>query len=89
MTASPTRALTLAQTGVHRAPSSLAALREAAAAARWSWVDVELGAVKGKAALLKAFAAAFAFPATFGGNWDALADCLQDLSWRRDRGYLV
>ncbi len=35
----------------------------------------------GKAALLKTFAEAFAFPDWFGHNWDALADCLTDLSW--------
>ena len=89
MTGTPPRALTPEQSGVYRAPSALTALRDAVASARWSWIEVDLGTVKDKAALLKAFAAAFTFPATFGGNWDALADCLQDLSWRRDRGCVV
>jgi hypothetical protein len=34
-----------------------------------------------KAAFLAALAAAVGAPEYFGGNWDALADVLQDLSW--------
>ena len=34
-----------------------------------------------KAACLDEFAAAFQFPPSFGDNWDALRDCLCDLSW--------
>lgn len=42
-----------------------------------------------KPALLRAFAAALRFPDWFGGNWDALEDCLTDLSWIRAPGYLI
>jgi hypothetical protein len=31
---------------------------------------------------IEAIARALQFPAWFGGNWDALEDCLGDLSWR-------
>jgi hypothetical protein len=34
---------------------------------------------------LEAIARALEFPAWFGGNWDALEDCLGDLSWRESR----
>lgn len=34
-----------------------------------------------KASALAAFAAALDFPAWFGGNYDALADAVGDLSW--------
>jgi RNAse (barnase) inhibitor barstar len=34
-----------------------------------------------KAALLDEIASALAFPDWFGRNWDALDDCLGDLSW--------
>ena len=42
-----------------------------------------------KAALLARFAAALHFPDWFGHNWDALSDCLTDLSWLPARHYRV
>jgi RNAse (barnase) inhibitor barstar len=40
-----------------------------------------------KRALLDELARALEFPAHFGRNWDALADCLTDLGWLPARGY--
>lgn len=34
-------------------------------------------------------AQALEFPDWFGRNWDALADCLGDLSWKPADGYLI
>jgi hypothetical protein len=42
-----------------------------------------------KEKLLKNIAAALAFPDWFGHNWDALEDCLTDLSWREAPGYVL
>lgn len=42
---------------------------------------VPLAGCRGKAELLARMAAALEFPPTFGGNWDALSDCLRDLGW--------
>jgi hypothetical protein len=42
-----------------------------------------------KAALLNNFAAALGFPDWFGHNWDALEDCITDLSWRDAPGYVL
>jgi hypothetical protein len=42
-----------------------------------------------KDALLKNIAAALEFPAWFGHNWDALEDCLGDLSWRKAAGHVL
>lgn len=42
-----------------------------------------------KSLLLKNIAAALEFPGWFGHNWDALEDCLADLSWRQARGYVL
>jgi hypothetical protein len=38
---------------------------------------------------IEAIARALEFPAWFGGNWDALEDCLGDLSWREAPHRLV
>jgi len=39
--------------------------------------------------VFEAFAAALAFPDWFGRNWDALEDCLGDLSWRKAEGHVL
>ena len=38
---------------------------------------------------LRAIAQALNFPDWFGGNWDALEDCLGDLSWRPGDGHVL
>ena len=38
---------------------------------------------------LRAIAKALRFPDWFGGNWDALEDCLGDLSWRPGNGHVL
>lgn len=42
-----------------------------------------------KATLMRNIAAALQFPDWFGANWDALEDCLSDLSWLSASGYLL
>ncbi len=70
-----------AANGVYRAPSDATLLRDLAQAAGPGWCEVDLRRIRGKRGLFAALARALHFPETFGGNWDALADCLQDLSW--------
>jgi hypothetical protein len=52
-------------------------------------VRVDLSGVAGKDALLAQMAKALAFPDWFGGNWDALEDCLSDLSWSNASGHVL
>ena len=42
-----------------------------------------------KPTLLKNLAKALAFPDWFGENWDALEDCLTDLSWSDAPGHVL
>ena len=52
---------------------------------------VEIGRppIQSKADLLRGIAQALRFPAYFGGNWDALVDCLRDMGWWRSAGYAL
>ena len=45
--------------------------------------------IRSKADLLAVLASAGHFPDYFGGNWDALQDCLRDLSWIGNRKVVV
>lgn len=50
---------------------------------------IDLSRARDKQGLLDAIGKNMAFPDWYGGNWDALADCLGDLGWRPAEGYLV
>ena len=80
--------ITPARSGVYRAPPDLAKLR-AATGADAAWFDVDLTRTRDKASVLRTLAKALHFPPGFGENWDALADDLQDFSWRPARGYVL
>jgi len=74
--------------GVYRVPSA----DEVICAVRGSDLQIAripLDGVHDKRALLAAIAQVLEFPEWFGGNWDALEDCLTDLSWRRAGGHLL
>lgn len=65
------------------------ALIEGANALGWDVRPVELLGCRDRAAGFEAIADALRFPDWFGGNWDALADCLRDLEWLPAKGYLL
>jgi hypothetical protein len=57
--------------------------------ARLDFARVPLKDARSKDELLAAIARELAFPKWFGGNWDALEDCLTDLSWRAAEGHVL
>lgn len=66
-----------------------AALVEAATSLDFHVASIDCSTVHDRAAGLAKIADALAFPDWFGGNWDALADCLADLSWLDGDGFLL
>jgi hypothetical protein len=66
-----------------------AALVEAASALEFTVATANLETAADKHAALAEIAAALEFPPTFGGNWDALADSLGDLSWLPAPGHVL
>lgn len=65
------------------------ALVEAANEAGLRTAPVDFSGCGDKGDALARIAAALEFPDWFGGNWDALADCLGDLSWLGGEGHLL
>jgi len=52
-------------------------------------IQINLAGVQEQGDLLAKIASAMKFPEYFGMNWDALIDCLRDLSWLNPKGVLV
>lgn len=65
------------------------ALEEAAESLEYPVLRVDLSQVSTKEGFLTAVGEALEFPEWFGHNWDALADCLTDLSWMAADGYVI
>src|ERR1041384_1061341 len=77
-----------AKSGVYRA-SRVDAIEDALRGSGHSLARIALHDVTDKAALLRRIGAQLGFPAWFGENWDALEDCLTDLSWREGDGHVL
>jgi len=78
-----------AHSGIYAEPTELAALQRVAEARGLAWCDLDLAGGGTKNLFLQRCAAALKFPAGFGHNWDALADCLGDLAWLPAQGLVV
>lgn len=71
-------------------PKELARSESAAKSLGFFCARIDGAAAPDKASLLAALAKALRFPDYFGGNWEALADCLTDLGdWLPASGYLL
>ena len=77
------------QAGVYLSGPDTRLIAEAAAAAGLALWRVDIGHVHDKQGFTALVAKALAFPAWFGGNWDAFEDCLGDLSWQPAPGYVL
>lgn len=64
-------------------------LARAAAGAELHVCRTDLAGCRGKDELLQRLAVSLRLPATFGHNWDALADCLRDLGWLPGWGHVL
>ena len=52
-------------------------------------LEGSLSEVRSKKELLSVVSTCMEFPDYFGWNWDALHECLRDLSWKEGSGYLL
>ncbi len=66
-----------------------APMAEAAASLDYAIARADLTGCRDKSEALARIGKALSFPGWFGANWDALADCLGDLSWLLSPGYLL
>ena len=81
----------LADSGVYTVASnrSVEALSGIADARGLDVSTIDLHGVMDKAGFLGEIASALDFPSYFGMNWDALNECLADLSWKQAEGYVL
>ena len=70
----------------HAPPKDVAA---AAKRAKFAYFHIEGKLIARKEQLLNHVATALRFPDYFGGNWDALEECLADMEWVDAPGYLI
>jgi RNAse (barnase) inhibitor barstar len=79
----------LTQSGVCATREASATLAAAASARGYGVYRIDLARVADKADLMERLQRALQFPAWFGRNWDALDDCLTDMSWHGEVGYVL
>jgi len=70
-------------------PHTFAALCALATSLGLNAALIDLEGCVDESELFERIASALAFPDWFGANWDALFDCLNDLSWLPARGYVL
>jgi RNAse (barnase) inhibitor barstar len=79
----------LEMAGVHAWRGDAGALASAASAAKLRFLSADLKDVTSKAELLDALGKGLKLPEHFGGNWDALADSVEDEEWFGKTGSVI
>ena len=78
------------QSGIYRiAGKDQAALQAAAQKLGFAFFNVDLSKAANVPGFIEALRRDLGFPDWFGGNLDAVSDCLTDFSWRPAPGYVV
>jgi len=77
------------RSGVFAAPRVIGPLRAAAKRAGVAWLDLDLAGVRDRDAFLRRCAEVFPLPDYFGGNWDALHECMLDFAGSGVPGVVV
>lgn len=78
------------QAGIFRlARHDLAVLQEAAEEQAFAFFNVDLQRAANVPGFIRALKRDLKFPDWFGGNLDALNDCLTDFSWHPANGYVI
>ena len=76
--------------GIHKlSRKDLPALQKAAEELKLAYFAVDLQNARNVPGFIKALQRDLAFPDWFGGNLDALHDCLTDFSWHPAPGYVI
>lgn len=78
-----------ARAGLFTAPRLVGPLRAAAKDTGVTWFDLDLSGVTSREAFLKRCGEKLQLPDYFGGNWDALHECLLDLAATGSPGAVV
>ncbi|HEX5802171.1 MAG TPA: barstar family protein [Azospira sp.] len=73
----------------HLPHSDRKALKQAAHALGYGWLQADLGDRREIAPALEKLGSDLRLPDWYGANYDALADCLTDLSWNAAPGYVL
>ncbi len=77
------------KSGVYRTVEPPVELDDAARAASLAFRRVDAGPIKTKSQFLGLLGRVLTFPTWYGRNWDALEDCLTDLSWIEEAGLVI
>lgn len=76
--------------GIYHLPhGDCKALKQASHALNFGWLQADFGELQEITAILEKLGKDLGLPDWYGANYDALADCLADLSWNTAPGYVL